>query len=111
MQQHCVSPRLRRRRGFGRPVPLPPDTSLMAPLPPRQTGAAFAVRSTSDTSHYTTLSGSLRELLELSPIDERQVPHHGHHCYALDRRDRRGRRYQAAHDQTWHWAAVADPTR
>src|SRR5262249_13952221 len=33
-----VSPRLRRRRGFGRPVPLPPDTSLTAPLPPRQTG-------------------------------------------------------------------------
>jgi len=26
-------PRLRRRRGFGRPVPLPPDTSLTAPLP------------------------------------------------------------------------------
>src|SRR5262245_13320438 len=26
------SPRRRRRRGFGRPVPLPPDTSLTAPL-------------------------------------------------------------------------------
>src|SRR5262245_27741578 len=28
----CLSPRLRRRRGFGRPFPLPPDTSLTAPL-------------------------------------------------------------------------------
>src|SRR5262249_16848979 len=30
--------RLRRQRGFGRPVPLPPDTSLTAPLPPFNTG-------------------------------------------------------------------------
>ena len=36
--------------------------------------------------HYTTPSGSLRELLELSlsHIDERQVQHHGHNCDALD---------------------------
>src|SRR5262249_26237775 len=31
----CSPPRLRRRRGFGRPFPPPPDTSLTAPRSPR----------------------------------------------------------------------------
>src|SRR5262249_4266840 len=55
------SPRLRRRRGFGRPVPLPPDTSLTAPLPPGETGRQhITVRSASTSMLYGTTAQKLK---------------------------------------------------
>src|SRR5262245_54387749 len=52
----CVilPPRLRRRRGFGRPFPSPPDTSLTAPLPDLASNrTADALQSTTTPAQST----------------------------------------------------------